>query len=305
MNARISYLSSLLVVASVGLVFTVASPAGAAEAPVGMGTAAGFAVLAGSTVTNTGPTLIGGDVGLSPGSAVTGFPPGLVNGVQHVTDAVAAQAQLDLTTAYNDAAGRTPVTPTGPDLSGSTLVSGVYSAGALSLTGTVTLDAQGDPTAAFIFQAASTLITGSGSVVALVNGASPCNVFWQVTSSVTLGTNSTFVGTVMALTSIAAQTGANVTGRLLARNGAVTLDTNVITGGASCAVAPPAATTTTAATIAPTIAPTTVSPVPTSVVRLPRTGGSPTVTELAALFAVAAGGATLLLLRRSPRRPGP
>ncbi len=297
MTARISRLSSLFIVASLGVVFTVASPAGAAEAPVGMGTDASFAVVAGTTITNTGPTLIGGDLGLSPGNAVTGFPPGLVNGVQHITDAVAAQAQLDLTTAYNDAAGRTPVTPTGPDLSGMTLVSGVYSADALSLTGTVTLDAQGDPTAAFVFQAASTLITGSSSVVSLVNGANPCNVFWQVVSSATLGTNSTFVGTIMALTSISAQTGANVTGRLLARNGAVTLDSNVITGGANCAVAPPAATTTT--TVA---APTTVTAAPTSVV-LPRTGASSTTMEWAALFAIVAGGATLLLLRRRPRRP--
>ena len=302
MNARISRLSSLFVVATVGLVFTVASPAGAAEAPVGLGTDAGFAVVAGTTITNTGPTLIGGDLGLSPGSAVVGFPPGLVNGVQHVTDAVAAQAQVDLTAAYLDAAGRTPVTPTGPDLSGETLVSGVYSADAMSLTGTVTLDAQGDPAAAFVFQAASTLITGSTSVVSLINGANPCNVFWQVTSSATLGTNSTFVGTIMALTSISAQTGANVTCRLLARNGAVTLDSNVITGGANCAVAPPAATTTTAAPTTIVAAPTTVAAVPTSVV-LPRTGASSAVTEWAALFAVAAGGATLLLLRRKPRRP--
>jgi LPXTG-motif cell wall-anchored protein len=267
-----------------------------------MGTDANFAVVAGTTVTNTGPTLIGGDLGVSPGSAVTGFPPGLVNGVQHVTDAVAAQAQLDLTTAYNDAAGRTPVIATGPDLSGMTLVSGVYSADALSLTGTVTLDAQGDPTAAFVFQAASTLITGSSSVVTLINGANPCNVFWQVVSSATLGTNSTFVGTIMALTSISAQTGAQVTGRLLARNGAVTLDSNVITGGANCAVAPPAATTTTAAATTTIAASTTVAAAPTSVA-LPRTGTSSTVTEWAALFAIVAGGSTLLLLRRKPRRP--
>ncbi|MGZ4791196.1 MAG: ice-binding family protein [Ilumatobacteraceae bacterium] len=301
MTAHRFRICGLFIVTTVGVVFTVASPV-RAEGPVGLGTATSFAVLAGQTVTNTGASVISGDVGLSPGSAVVGFPPGLVNnGTLHVTDAVAAQAQLDLTAAYDDAAGRTPVTPIGPDLSGLTLTTGVYSAGAMSLTGTLVLDGQNDPNASFVFQAASSLITGSSSVVSLINGANPCNVFWQVVSSATLGTGSTFVGTVMALTSISATTGANVTGRLLARNGAVTLDANVINAPTGCAVfAPPPTTTTTTTTIAATT--TTVGAVPTSVV-LPRTGASSATTEWAALFAIVAGGSTLLLLRRKPRRP--
>ena len=128
-------------------------------------TTAGYAVLAGTTVTNTGPTLVSGNLGLSPGSSVTGFPPGLVvGGVQNVANAQAVQAQSDLVTAYNDAAGRTPATTVLGDASaGLTLVAGVYSGGALDLTGTLTLDAQGDPGAVFIFQAASTLITASAA----------------------------------------------------------------------------------------------------------------------------------------------
>jgi len=231
--------------------------------PVGLGTAGSFAVLAGSTVTNTGPSVISGDVGVSPGSAIVGFPPGIVvNGVFHPADAVAAQAQADLTTAYNDAAGRSPVTAVGPELGGLTLAPGVYGGGTLEITGTLTLDAQGDPNAVFIFQAASTLITASASSVSLINGADPCNVYWQVGSSATLGTGSDFVGTILALTSITAQTGADVEGRLLARNGAVTLDTNTITRP-DCAVTPPTTPTVppTTPTVPPTIPPVVVPPI--------------------------------------------
>jgi hypothetical protein len=219
------------------------SPAYAAQAGVGLGTASSFAVLAGSTVTNTGPSVISGDLGVSPGSAVTGFPPGLVtNGSLHAADARALRAQSDLTTGYEDAAGRTPATDvTGQNLGGLTLFSGVYAdSSAMALTGTVTLDAQGDPAAVFIFQAGSTLTTASNSTVALINGASPCNVFWQVGSSATLRTGTTFVGTVMALTSATLETRASVQGRVLARNGAVTLDTNRVTApDCSSPVVPP------------------------------------------------------------------
>lgn len=248
LTAGLGSAAALLLMAGFAVAGT--SPAHAAEAGVGLGTATSFAVLAGSTVTNTGPSVISGDLGVSPGDAVTGFPPGLVlNGSQHVTDALALQAQSDLTTGYDDAAGRDPATDvTGQDLGGMTFLPGVYAdSSAMSLTGTVTLDAQGDPAAVFIFQAGSTLITASNSTVALVNGASPCNVFWQVGSSATLGTGTTFVGTVMALTSATLQTGARVEGRVLARNGAVTLDTNVITApgcstpGATPTGTPPAA----------------------------------------------------------------
>ena len=216
------------------------TPAWAAQPPVGLGTATPFAVLAGSTVTNTGPSVISGDLGVSPGSAVTGFPPGVViNGTQHIADAVALQAQTDLTTAYNDAAGRIPFTVVSTDLGGQTLDPGVYhAASSMGLTGTVTLDGQGDPNAVFIFQMGSTLTTASNSTVSLINGAQACNVFWQVGSSATLGTNTTFVGSILALTSAAVQTGTTVAGRVLARNGAVTLDTNTITAP-SCTGPPP------------------------------------------------------------------
>ncbi len=210
-----------------------------AQAPVSLGTADSFAVLAGSTVTNTGPSVITGDLGLSPGTSVTGFPPGTVNGTQHVTDAVAGQAQTDLTTAYNTAAAQAPTGTVSADLGGQTLTPGVYnSATSLGLTGALTLDAQGNANAVFIFQAGSTLTTASASSVNLVNGAQSCNVFWQVGSSATLGTASTFRGSILALTSITATTGATVDGRLLARNAAVTLDSNTVTR-AQCA-APPA-----------------------------------------------------------------
>ncbi len=213
-----------------------------AQAPVPLGTANSFAVLAGSTVTNTGPTVVNGDLGVSPGGAVVGFPPGVVNGTIHAADAIAAQAQLDLTAAYNNAAGQ-PVTQTvATELGGTILGPGVYdsAAGDFQITGTLTLDAQGNPNAIFIFKTASTLVTASGSQVNLINGAQSCNVFWQVGSSATLGTNSSFRGNILALTSITATTGAAVDGRLLARNGAVTMDTNTVTA-AQCAplTAPP------------------------------------------------------------------
>ncbi len=228
-------------IVAVALVATAPS-ASAAQAQVGLGTATSFAVLGGQTVTNTGPTTISGDVGVAPGNAVVGFPPGLVTGGSiHAADALALQAQHDLTTAFNDAAGRGPVVDeTGVDLGGQTLLPGVYNAStSMALTGTVTLDALGDPAAVFIFQAGSTLISASNATVALVGAAQPCNVFWQVGSSATIGTGTTFAGSVLALTSITMQTGASIQGRLLARNGQVSLDTNVINRPACRAVPPP------------------------------------------------------------------
>ncbi|HXH39082.1 MAG TPA: ice-binding family protein [Thermoanaerobaculia bacterium] len=204
-----------------------------ASAQISLGTAQNFGVLGGSTVTNTGATTVNGNVGVSPGSAVTGFPPGtVVGGAIHSNDAVAMQAQNDLTTAYNNIAS-TPCTVdlTGQNLGGLTLTPGVYCfTSSAQLTGALTLDALGNPNALFLFKIGSTLTTSTGSSVTVINnGGSSCNkVFWQVGSSATLGTGSTFVGDILALTSITLTTGANTNGRALARNGAVTLDTNNI-----------------------------------------------------------------------------
>jgi hypothetical protein len=295
---------------ALGVVFAAigTQSAAAQEAPVGLGTADTFAVLAGTTVTNTGPSAISGDLGVSPGSAVVGFPPGTVtDGVIHAADAVALQAQADVTTAYDDAAGRATTDTVTADLAGQTLVSGVYTGGALGLTGALTLDAQGDPDAVFVFQAASTLTVASTSTVNLINGADPCNVFWQVGSSATLGTNSDFVGTVLALTSVAAATGATVEGRLLARNGEVTLDDNVITVPV-CESAPPdtTTTTTTTAVTTTTAAPTTTTAAAATttaapVTTLPQTGGVIGFTAGVGLLAVGMGSALVILVaRRNP-----
>ena len=208
--------------------------ASACSAPVPLLTGGNFKVLAGSTVTNTGLTTItGGDLGLSPGSSVTGFPPGTLTSpaVMHVTDPTAAQAQLDLTAAYNFAAGIVLPAPASlpGDLSGLTLTEGVYKTSSSTMISAGTLTLTGSANSVFVFQIGSTLTTGSSTQVNLSGGVVASNVFWQVGSSATLGTSSSFAGTIMALTSITLNTGASLQGRALARNGAVTLDTNVIT----------------------------------------------------------------------------
>jgi len=240
-----------------------------AATAVQLGTAGGYAVLGGSTVTNTGSTIVNGDLGLSPGTSVTGFPPGTVNGVQHVTDAAAAQAQADLVTAYDAASGQaTAVTIISGDLGGQTLVPGIYkSTSALGLTGTVTLDAQGNPDSVFLFQIGSALTTASASRVLLINNAQACNIFWQVGSSATLGTNSSFAGTILASASVTVNTGASVDGRVLARNGAVTLDTNPISRPTCAApsVSPPVLLPLVTPPVTPTSTPViVVPPTPTS-----------------------------------------
>src|SRR5436305_132197 len=233
--------SSLLAILGIAaFLFTPSS----AFAQIPLGTAQNFAILGGSTVTNTGPTTVTGNLGVSPGSAVTGFPPGIVTGgTIHAADAVAGQAQTDLTTAYNTAAGAPcNVDLTGQNLGGLVLTPGVYCfTSSAALTGTLTLNFQGNPNAAFLFKIGSTLTTASASSVILTNSAGttcPPNVNWQVGSSATLGTGSTFIGNILALTTITMTTGAHVTGRALARNGAVTLDTNNVSIGPCAAVAP-------------------------------------------------------------------
>jgi serine protease AprX len=203
---------------------------------LGLGTAESFAILAGTTVTNTGPSTIAGNLGLSPGTALTGFGAAAVDGTTYAAGAIPLKAQSDLTTAYVDAANRTPAVSAPEDLGGLTLGAGVYRhASSLGLTGTLTLDAQGDPNAVFVFQAGSTLITGPASRVELVNGAQACNVFWQVGSSATLGTGTVMAGNILALTSISMNAGVTMHGRALARNGAVTLIDDTVTA-AHCAM---------------------------------------------------------------------
>jgi hypothetical protein len=223
----------IAIILAIGMLAVAPIAMAAGPAPVGLGTAEPFAVLAGTPgVTNTGATTITGNVGIDPAASVTGFPPGIVNGTIHAADAVALQAKSDLVIAYDDAAGRTPATTVaGGTLGGKTLVGGVYSAGGvtLDLTGTLTLDGQDDPNSVWVFQATSDLITASSSSVRFINGGLPCNVFWQVTSSATLGSGSSFAGTILALTSITMDSGVTVNGRALARNGKVTLINDKIT----------------------------------------------------------------------------
>jgi hypothetical protein len=204
---------------------------------VPLGTAKSFAVLAGSGITNTGATTVTGDLGTYPTTSMTGVGSLTVIGTNHAGDAVTQQAKTDLVTAYNTAAGEGPTSPITADLGGQTLSPGVYNSGSsIGLTGTLTLDAHGKSDATFVFQAGSTLKTASASRVKLVNGALGCNVYWQVGSSATLGTGSTFRGSILALQSITVTTGTTVFGRVLARNGAVTLDTDTI-HRTSCALA--------------------------------------------------------------------
>src|ERR1700674_375951 len=232
-----------LALAALGVGATLTSPSHAQ--PANLGTAADFAVLGGSTVTNTGPSVLTGNLGVSPGTAITGFPPGIVTppGATHAANAVAGQAQVDLITAYNALAGSpTTVDLTGQNLGGLTLVPGVYNFNSSAqLTGGLTLNAQGNPNAVFIFNIGSTLTTASSSTVSVIGGGQGTNVFWRVGSSATLGTATSFVGDILALTSITLTTGANIAcGSALAHNGAVTLDTNRIAIGnlAPCTIAP-------------------------------------------------------------------
>ncbi|MEK6206961.1 MAG: ice-binding family protein [Chloroflexota bacterium] len=226
-------------VAIVSIAFVIAIGAMAGSAAIAAGpptvilrTASSFAVLAGAGIMNTGPSVINGDIGsFGSTTAITNFPPGIVNGTNHAGDGVTQGAKAHLVTAYGQAESSGPPTGTvSADLGGQNLVAGVYkSTSSLSLTGPVPLTLSGGPSDVWIFQAVSTLITGVGSSVVLTGGAQSCNIFWQVGSSATIEVGTDFIGTILALTSISVKTGATIDGRALAQNGAVTLDTNVIT----------------------------------------------------------------------------
>jgi LPXTG-motif cell wall-anchored protein len=317
-------------VATAAMLLVTSHPAEAGIVPtVTMGTAANYSVLGATTVTNTNASVLAQSVGLSPGSSIVGFPPGIVLAPSTIEAAnpVTLQAQNDLITAYNDAAGRVvEFTQTNPDLVGQTLVPGVYAASAkapLGLSGQLILDGQNNPNAVFIFQTDSTLITSTGSTIELINGASECNIFWQVGSSATLASGSVFVGNILALTSITVQSAVVVHGRALAQTGAVTLDNDTFTQP-SCipttATVAPATTVAPAVTTASTAPATPISTVDTTPppgvteasvsdttpfvvtdITLPRTGSETASTSAVAAVALVAGAGVLLLARR--RRP--
>jgi hypothetical protein len=225
----------------------------ASTAP-GLGTAANFLVLAGTpAISSTGLTVINGNVGIAPAAAVNGFPPGTITGTQEKATTVATTAKTDLDTAYGVAASSPCNTDmTGKNLGGNTLTPGTYcQTTAPTLTGVLTLSGDG----VFIFQAGSTLVTGPGAVVQLINGAQACNVFWQVGSAATLDTTTTFVGTVMAYSDFTMNDGVHLTGRALARTGQVTMIRDTIDPPATCTAATVPGPTTTPTPI-PTATPT-------------------------------------------------
>ena len=231
----------LLLPLSIAALVAVTAPLSALAATLPpLGTAGNYAVIAGTTITNTGPTWITGQMAVSPGAAITGFPGagGATSGHQDKANPAAAGAEAGLGTAYLNAAGQTPCTPVGVNLGGSTLGPGIYCGGTLAITGGQTLTLNGG--GVYIFKSAATLITGNAARVLLIGGAQPCDIFWQVTSSATIAPSTTFVGNIMALTSIAMQTGATLNGRAMARNGAVTLDTNRIIQPSGCGYSAPA-----------------------------------------------------------------
>ena len=283
---KLSIISFIVLAAA----FTLAPPGlVSAATAVNLGAADNFAVLGGSGITNTGATTITGDVGTFPTATQTGFGSVTLNGTNHAGDAVTQGAKNDLVTAYNNAAGQTPVSTVPTELGGTTKIAGIYdsAAGTFGITGTLTLDAQGDPNAVFVFKTASTLITAGSSNIVLANNAQACNVFWQIGSSATLGTNSFLKGNILALTSATLTTGANVEGRVLARNGAVTLDSNTITKAVCTAVVvTPAPTPTPSPTPTPTtptpapVAAPTPTPTPVTPALAPAPSPAPTATPL-------------------------
>jgi hypothetical protein len=264
-GVRRTTLCGVAMVAASSLVLVSAGSAQAAPAAtaVPLGTAEPFAVLSGSSFSNTGPTVIAGDIGASDPSMV-GTASITLTGTNHGNDSVTASANAALTNALVSAAGQGPGDTISADLAGQTLTPGIYtSASALSIAGPtpLVLDGQGDPNAVFLFQAGSTLITQPGTSVSLINGATACNVFWQVGSSTTLGVNSVFRGVVLTLTDTTMNTGATLEGSVLS-SGAVSLDSNTIIRPA-CATPPTTPPTTTPPTATPTATPTD-TPEPTA-----------------------------------------
>jgi cell division septation protein DedD len=266
----------------VAALFVVIAPIATAQAAssVPLGSDSTFAVLAGSAISNTGVTTIVGDVGIDPGvaSQITGFGSATVTGSTYAADSVAQQAQTDLTTAYNDASAQPSTTTVTTGLGGgSTLTPGVYTAASsLGVGGTLTLDGQGNANSVFIFQAGTTLLAAGATTVLLVNGASACNVVWEVGTAATIGAGSTFVGTIMAATGITINLGASVNGRVLNETGgAVTLDGNQITSP-TCTT-PPVVSPTPVATTPVTTTPVTTTPVATTPV-----ASAPSATDTAA-----------------------
>jgi hypothetical protein len=263
-----------------GLAFG-AVPAVASASAVNLGTASPFVVLGASAATNTGPSVLDGDLGVYAGTSLTGFgSPAVVNGATHDDDAVAGNAQSDATTAYNVAAAQPiPVDLTGTDLGNLTLLPGAYKfSTSAQLTGQLTLDAAGNSDAQFVFEIGSTLTTASGSSITLIDGASPCNIYWQVGSSAALGSTTAFMGNVLAHDSISLDNGASVQGRLLALGGAVTLTDNTVNGSMCGTSSTPPAGSTPTGTTPPTTGttpPTTGTTPPTTGTTPPTKGGKP------------------------------
>lgn len=326
-SPRLLLTVSSLAVGALFAMATTSQDAFAIGTTVNLGTAGSYSVLGGQSVTNTGPSVLSGNVGVYPGTGIDGFPPGITGGVAHAADAHAFDAEADLLKAYGNATGQASSATVGAQLGGLKLGPGVYTApSSTNITGPLTLDAKGDPAAVFIFQVGSGLTTASSSTVVLLNDAQSCHVFWQVAESATLGTGSHFVGTIMALTSINAKTGASVEGRALARNGSVTLDDNVFTdtrcattsttspSPSASATTRPTPSGTAGGTPTPSTRPTTTRPRPThsaaaatvqATTSRPSTGplaftggGLPVVLILVAAGASVAGVALVLVARR-------
>lgn len=221
------------------------------------GDASNFAVLGSSTVTNTHYSVINGDLGLYPGTSVTGFPPGVVNGTNHITDGAAAAAKISAQAVYDCLLALPNPTRLLADIGGTTVTAGIYDfASSVGVTGTLTLDGEGDPNAIFVFQIPSTFIPATYAVIQVTNSAQPCNVYWLVGSSATLSVGSTTVGNIIAVASVTLNTHAILTGRAFALTAAVTMDTNTITR-CECSVNPCYMYTTTTTTVAPTTTTTT------------------------------------------------